>query len=184
MKATGIVRRIDDLGRVVIPKEIRRTMRIREGDPLEIYTDREGEVIFKKYSPIGELTEFASEYAETLFKTCAVPVAVCDKDCIIACAGISKKEFSEKKHTEEIENIIEGRSLYTAPATPERRIFLTDDNKNYYVSCAMPIFTEGDVIGCVASIGSMDGKYELPGTETEIKLIQTAASFLGKQMES
>ena len=157
---------------------------ISGGDPLEIYTDREGEVIFKKYSPIGELTEFASEYAETLFKTCAVPVAVCDKDCIIACAGISKKEFSDKKHSEEIENIIESRSLYNAPATPERRIFLTDDNKNYYVSCAMPIFTEGDVIGCVASIGSMDGKYELPATETEIKLIQTAASFLGKQMES
>ena len=157
---------------------------ISGGDPLEIYTDREGEVIFKKYSPIGELTEFASEYAETLFKTCAVPVAVCDKDCIIACAGISKKEFSDKKHSEEIENIIESRSLYNAPAAPERRIFLTEDNKNYYVSCAMPIFTEGDVIGCVASIGSMDGKYELPATETEIKLIQTAASFLGKQMES
>ena len=93
MKATGIVRRIDDLGRVVIPKEIRRTMRIREGDPLEIYTDREGEVIFKKYSPIGELMDFAAGYAETLYKTCNIPVAVCDKDCIIACAGISKKEF-------------------------------------------------------------------------------------------
>ena len=84
----------------------------------------------------------------------------------------------------EIENIIEGRSLYTAPVSPERRIFLTEDNKNYYVSCAMPIFTEGDVIGCVASIGSMEGKYELPATETEIKLIQTAASFLGRQLES
>ena len=98
--------------------------------------------------------------------------------------AFSKKEFSEKKHSEEIENIIEARSLYTAPLTPERRIFLTDDNTNYYVSCAMPIFTEGDVIGCVASIGSTEGKYELPATETEIKLIQTAASFLGKQMES
>ena len=97
MKATGIVRRIDDLGRVVIPKEIRRTMRIREGDPLEIYTDREGEVIFKKYSPIGELMDFASEYAETLYKTCNMPVAVCDRDCIIACAGVPKKEFLEKK---------------------------------------------------------------------------------------
>ena len=184
MKATGIVRRIDDLGRVVIPKEIRRTMRIREGDPLEIYTDREGEVIFKKYSPIGELTEFASEYAETLFRTCALPIAVCDKDCIIACAGISKKEFAERKHSEEIEQIIEGRTLYNAPASSERRIYLTDENKEYYVSCAMPIFTEGDVIGCVASIGSVEGKYELPAKETEIKLIQTAASFLGRQMES
>ena len=184
MKATGIVRRIDDLGRVVIPKEIRRTMRIREGDPLEIYTDREGEVIFKKYSPIGELMEFASEYAETLFKTCGMPVAVCDKDCVIACAGISKKEFVERKHSAEIEGIIEGRNLYIAPSSPEKRIFLTDENKNYFVSCAMPIFTEGDVIGCVASIGCTDGKYSLPASEIETKLIQTAASFLGRQLES
>jgi AbrB family transcriptional regulator (stage V sporulation protein T) len=184
MKATGIVRRIDDLGRVVIPKEIRRTMRIREGDPLEIYTDREGEVIFKKYSPIGELMDFASEYAETLFKTCGMPVAVCDKDCIIACAGISKKEFVERKHSSEIEGIIEARSLYLAPSVPEKRIYLTEENRNYYVSCAMPIFTEGDVIGCVASIGSAEGKYALPTPETETKLIQTAAGFLGRQMEA
>ena len=112
MKATGIVRRIDDLGRVVIPKEIRRTMRIREGDPLEIYTDREGEVIFKKYSPIGELMDFAAEYAETLYKTCGIPVAVCDRDCVIACAGIPKKEYIEKKLSAEAEGIIEGRTLY------------------------------------------------------------------------
>ena len=105
MKATGIVRRIDDLGRVVIPKEIRRTMRIREGDPLEIYTDREGEVIFKKYSPIGELMDFAAEYAETLYKTCGIPVAVCDRDCVIACAGIPKKEYIEKKLSAEAEGI-------------------------------------------------------------------------------
>ncbi len=184
MKATGIVRRIDDLGRVVIPKEIRRTMRIREGDPLEIYTDREGEVIFKKYSPIGELMEFASEYAETLFKTCGLPIAVCDKDCVIACAGIPKREFMERKHSPEIENIIEARSLYMAPSIPEKRIFLTEENKNYYVSCAMPIFTEGDVIGCVASIGSADGKYSLLAPEIETKLIQTAAGFLGRQLEA
>ena len=87
MKATGIVRRIDDLGRVVIPKEIRRTMRIREGDPLEIYTDREGEVIFKKYSPMGELGSFASQYAETLHKTANMSVIISDRDAVIACAG-------------------------------------------------------------------------------------------------
>ena len=88
MKATGIVRRIDDLGRVVIPKEIRRTMRIREGDPLEIYTDRDGEVIFKKYSPIGELNTFAAQYAETLHKTCELDVIICDRDAVIAAAGV------------------------------------------------------------------------------------------------
>ena len=97
MKATGIVRRIDDLGRVVIPKEIRRTMRIREGDPLEIYTDREGEVIFKKYSPIGELQTFAAEYAETLQKTSGLPIFVTDRDAVIAVAGASKREYLDRK---------------------------------------------------------------------------------------
>ena len=183
MKATGIVRRIDDLGRVVIPKEIRRTMRIREGDPLEIYTDREGEVIFKKYSPIGELMDFAAGYAETLYKTCNIPVAVCDKDCIIACAGISKKEFLEKKHSAQVEELIEGRGLYVA-SDSEDKIFLTEDTKTSYVSCAMPIFAEGDVIGCVISVGSTDGKNDMLGTETETKLIQTAAGFLGRQLEA
>ena len=107
MKATGIVRRIDDLGRVVIPKEIRRTMRIREGDPLEIYTDREGEVIFKKYSPIGELAAFASQYAETLQKICSMAVIITDRDAEIASAGVSKKEYGERKVSYDMEKIME-----------------------------------------------------------------------------
>ena len=106
MKATGIVRRIDDLGRVVIPKEIRRTMRIREGDPLEIFTDRDGEVIFKKYSPIGELTAFAAQYAETLHKTCDLSVIICDRDSVVASAGVPKKEYADKPLSDEIEAII------------------------------------------------------------------------------
>ena len=126
MKATGIVRRIDDLGRVVIPKEIRRTMRIREGDPLEIYTDRDGEVIFKKYSPIGELTVFASQYADTLHKTGGLNVAVADRDAVIAVAGVPKKEYLETKLTPEIEKVMEGRSLYEYRAG-EERIALIDD---------------------------------------------------------
>ncbi len=97
MKATGIVRRIDDLGRVVIPKEIRRTMRIREGDPLEIFTDNDGEVIFKKYSPIGELSSFAGQYGEVLFKTGGYPVIICDRDHVISVAGVSKKELIERR---------------------------------------------------------------------------------------
>ena len=112
MKATGIVRRIDDLGRVVIPKEIRRTMRIREGDPLEIYTDREGEVIFKKYSPIGELSGFAAQYAETLYKTCDMAVIICDRDAIIACAGLPKKDYAERPFSDELDRIIENRTFY------------------------------------------------------------------------
>lgn len=182
MKATGIVRRIDDLGRVVIPKEIRRTMRIREGDPLEIYTDREGEVIFKKYSPIGELMDFAGEYAETLYKTCGIPVAVCDRDCVIACAGISKREYVEKKLSSDMETVIEGRSLYTYSSQKEK-IYLTEDGKSNHVTSAMPIFAEGDVIGCVAAVSGNENKADTVGAEAETKLIQTAAGFLGKQLE-
>ena len=106
MKATGIVRRIDDLGRVVIPKEIRRTLRIREGDPLEIFTDREGEIILKKYSPIGELGTFAKEYAESLAQTVGHITCIVDKDQIIAVSGGGKKEFFECHIKSEMENCI------------------------------------------------------------------------------
>ncbi|MCI7812813.1 MAG: AbrB/MazE/SpoVT family DNA-binding domain-containing protein, partial [Robinsoniella sp.] len=109
MKATGIVRRIDDLGRVVIPKEIRRTLRIREGDPLEIFTDRQGEVILKKYSPIGELGTFAKEYAEALAQGTNHVICICDKDQVIAAAGGMKKETVGKNISEELETIISDR---------------------------------------------------------------------------
>ena len=96
MKATGIVRRIDDLGRIVIPKEIRRTMRIREGDPMEIFTSREGEILLKKYSPVGELGEFASELAESVAQTIGELICVTDRDYVIAAAGAGKKEVEGK----------------------------------------------------------------------------------------
>jgi AbrB family transcriptional regulator (stage V sporulation protein T) len=92
LKATGIVRRIDELGRVVIPKEIRRTLRIREGDPLEIFTDRDGEVILKKYSPIGELGEFAKQFAESLNKSLGHVACIADRDAILATSGTTRKE--------------------------------------------------------------------------------------------
>ena len=176
MKATGIVRRIDDLGRVVIPKEIRRTMRIREGDPLEIYTDREGEVIFKKYSPIGELSVFAGQYAEAMCKSCGLSVVICDRDAIIACAGVPRKDYLEKKISDTLESVMEGRSIYVA----NEDVSATSEGGSYYVGCAMPIVNEGDVIGCVAALHSGNGA----SGEVEQKLIITAASFLGKQMES
>ncbi len=185
MKATGIVRRIDDLGRVVIPKEIRRTMRIREGDPLEIYTDREGEVIFKKYSPIGEMTGFAAQYAETLYKTCGMAVIISDRDAVIASAGVSRKEYADKSLSDELEEIMEGRGMYLYRDGGER-IFATADGRNHYVSCAMPIISEGDVVGCVASLcetGSERGR-EAISADIESKLILTAAGFLGRQLES
>ena len=184
MKATGIVRRIDDLGRVVIPKEIRKTMRIREGDPLEIYTDREGEVIFKKYSPIGELAIFAGEYAETLYKTCSLSVIICDRDAVIATAGVPRKEYADKALSDELEKIIESRSLYvwregmdTIPAIA--------DGSSHTVRCAMPILSEGDIVGCVVSLsGNEKEDKKIPAVDVETKLIQTAAGFLGRQLES
>lgn len=182
MKATGIVRRIDDLGRVVIPKEIRRTMRIREGDPLEIFTDREGEVIFKKYSPIGELADFASQYAETLHKTCGMSVVICDRDTVIAGSGIPKKEYSDKTLSKELEEIISSRALYCYNDGEDKK-YITSDGGSYYVSCAMPIITEGDLTGCVASVTDGQTRPDL-SKEIEQKLVQTAATFLGKQLES
>jgi len=182
MKATGIVRRIDDLGRVVIPKEIRRTMRIREGDPLEIFTDREGEVIFKKYSPIGELGSFASQYAETLHKTCDLAIVICDRDAVIACSGVPKKDFMDKTLSSDMESIFENRTLYTCHQG-EGRISVTSDSENsHYISCAMPIITEGDVTGCVVSL-TPDNSAPLNDPDIEQKLIQTAALFLGRQLE-
>lgn len=180
MKATGIVRRIDDLGRVVIPKEIRRTMRIREGDPLEIYTDRDGEVIFKKYSPIGELSSFASQYVDTLNKVCGMAVVVTDRDTVISCAGVSKKEYQDKKISLDFEEIVEGRSLYSYKNGAPR--VSVCDGTLHFVKYAMPIISEGDIIGCIACITNE----EKPDTDThttEAKLIQTAASFLGRQFE-
>ena len=177
MKATGIVRRIDDLGRVVIPKEIRRTMRIREGDPLEIFTDHDGEVIFKKYSPIGELFNFAASYCETLHKSCGLTVVVCDRDSIIACAGLPKKEFVDQKLPQELERLIERRQLFCH----RRGEALIDIGKaGTYVSALMPILLDGDIIGAVCSITDSDAE---PG-DLEIKLVQTAAAFLAKQLES
>ena len=183
MKATGIVRRIDDLGRVVIPKEIRRTLRIKEGDPLEIYTDREGEVIFKKYSPIGELQNFATEYADTLQKTSSMPIFICDRDEVIAVSGASKKEYLDRKISPALEQIVEKRSLYVRGNT-EEAVAITSDGGSHYVNCAMPILSEGDVVGCVVSAVPYDaaGGPRI-SNETESKLIQTAGVFLGKQME-
>ena len=182
MKATGIVRRIDDLGRVVIPKEIRRTMRIREGDPLEIYTDREGEVIFKKYSPIGELAGFAAQYAETLQKTSGMAIIVTDRDAVIASSGVSKKEYHERKISEELEDIMETRGLYLQRSGQDR-LRVIEDGGSHYISCAMPILAEGDIIGAILSVVHNEGGERI-SSEIEVKLIQTAASFLGRQMES
>ena len=181
MKATGIVRRIDDLGRVVIPKEIRRTLRIREGDPLEIFTDRDGEVIFKKYSPVGELLSFASQYAETLYKTSGIPIIITDRDMVVAYAGVPKKEASDKKVSHDVETIMESRQLYTMTQGDTLRTAV-DGSEKLMISACMPILAEGDIIGSVISV--LSEEEQTAPDETEIKLIQTAAAFLSKQLEA
>ncbi len=180
MKATGIVRRIDDLGRVVIPKEIRRTLRIREGDPLEIFTDRDGGVILKKYSPIGELTDFSKEYAEALQQSTGHIILISDNDAFISVSGTSKKEFLERKISDELEDIMDKRKSVVLSATNKNLIPIHgDDESKYSGQVIAPILAEGDAIGSVVIL-SKEGKAL---GEVEQKLAETAAAFLGKQME-
>ncbi|MDE6722757.1 MAG: AbrB/MazE/SpoVT family DNA-binding domain-containing protein [Eubacterium sp.] len=178
MKATGIVRRIDDLGRIVIPKEIRRSFRIREGDPLEIFTDAEGEVIFKKYSPIGELSNFANQYAEVLHKSGGLPIAIMDNDHVIAASGISKREILERRITKNIEELMENRAIHIR--TNDVPAINAIEGFNRKANVVYPIIYGGDVSGAVALIEDESNE---PPSETDIKLIQVAAAFLGKQME-
>ena len=180
MKATGIVRRIDDLGRVVIPKEIRRTMRIREGDPLEIFTDRDGEVIFKKYSPIGELSELAVTYCEVLTKSTDQAVIICDRDHCIAAGGIPKKEVLERRVTSGLEDVMEGRRLYTTLANQSGEQLFALEGTDIPASIVAPIISAGDIVGAVVFL-NVSAADEIP--QSDIKLATVAASFLGKNME-
>lgn len=183
MKATGVVRRIDDLGRIVIPKEIRKVLRIKEGDPIEIFTGREGEVILKKYSPIGELSEFASNYAETLAKTSGHIACITDKDNVIAVSGVSKKEFLEKDISKELEELLDEREIYLSNKNNDISLpIIKNDNqeRKFNAQVIYPIISQGDVIGSVVLI-SKDEKKKM--NETEEKLAQSAAGFLSGQME-
>ena len=179
MKATGIVRRIDDLGRVVIPKEIRRTMRIREGDPLEIYTSRDGEVIFKKYSLLGGVEDFAVQLCETMSRSTGSICAVTDRDTVIAVAGGGKRELLGKRITAELEQIMENRRIYqyTGESSP---IPVSDQSATLMTQVAAPILAEGDLLGLVLFIGTSP---DTATGDTELKLAQTIAAFLGRHME-
>lgn len=183
MKATGVVRRIDDLGRVVIPKEIRKTLRIKEGDPLEIFTDREGQIILKKYSPIGELSEFATGYAETLAKTTGHIACITDKDTIIAVSGGSKKEFLEQDVSNELEKLMEDKEVYTSKENSDMAMPITKNDrsdKKYNSQIVYPIISNGDTIGTVILM-SKDNNTKM--NEVEKKVAQSAATFLASQME-
>lgn len=178
MKATGIVRRIDDLGRVVIPKEIRRTLRIREGDPLEIFVARGAEIMLKKYSPISELGQFSTEYADALFDSLHVPIFISDRDEVIAVSGISKKDYLNKHIGETIETAIEGRESFLEQTNRSIEIVRGEEVEvNNYAICT--IIANGDPIGAVFAIAKDDNEVD----EVAHKVIETAASFLGKQME-
>ncbi|ACB83667.1 stage V sporulation protein T [Natranaerobius thermophilus] len=183
MKATGIVRRIDDLGRVVIPKEIRRTLRIREGDPLEIFVDREGEVILKKYSPIGELGEFAEEYVESIHETTGHIACISDRDMIISVAGTAKKEFLNRPLSPAVDRAMEERQSVKIEDSADHPYYqeAEDEQRSRFKSEVIaPIIAQGDAIGAVI-IGTKEKDYTM--TDQELKIAETAAGFLAKQME-
>ncbi len=177
MKATGIVRRIDDLGRVVIPKEIRRTMRIRDGDPLEIFTGPNEEIVFKKYSPVGEMGTFATQYADVMSRACALPVLICDRDHVIAVAGESKKEYLERRLSPQLEQAMEERQLVVTNGSS--RLYAAE-GKERPVGVMAPILAAGDIAGCVCILCDEKGA---PPSDSDQKLAQVAAAFLGRQME-
>ena len=180
MKATGIVRRIDDLGRIVIPKEIRRTLHIREADPLEIFTDREGQVILKKYSPIGEMTTFAKQYVESLAQVSGHAVLIADRDQFIAAAG-GYKQLVNKSVGKQLDEKVHNREIIIASRGDRNFISVCDEGSDEYQHEAIaPILCEGDIIGSVVLLQN-DSRNRMG--EVEQKLLLSAAAFLGRQME-
>ncbi len=179
MKATGIVRRIDDLGRIVIPKEIRRTLRIRESDPLEIFTDREGEIILKKYSSIGEMNGFAKQYADSLAQVSGRIAVIADRDRYIAVSG-GMKTLLNQHISKDVERKMEKRESVMAKKNDKSFVALTEEENDCIQQVMAPIISEGDVVGVVFLLAT-DEKENMG--EVERKLVLSAASFLGKQME-
>lgn len=181
MKATGIVRRIDDLGRIVVPKEIRRTLRLREGTPLEIFTDREGEIILKKYSPMVELTAFAGQYAEAMAQSTGLMVCITDRDQVIAVAGGPKKDLLQKNISRQLEQLINERQSVCAGKDDKNFIpLVAEELEGVTAQVVTAILCEGDAIGAVAVL-SREPRARFG--DMEMKLAATAAGFLGRQME-
>lgn len=181
MKATGIVRRIDELGRVIIPKEIRRTMRIREGDPLEIFTDREGEIILKKYSPIGEMGDFARHFSESLHKTTGHIACISNRDCIVAVSGAMRRDYMDHRISNEIENVMTNRKAFQS--TDKNTVSITFEESNgsdYTCQTIVPIVVDGEPVGAII-LASKDSGVIM--RDMEMAVCQTAASFMAKQLE-
>ncbi|MCI7108328.1 MAG: stage V sporulation T C-terminal domain-containing protein [Lachnospiraceae bacterium] len=181
MKATGIVRRIDDLGRIVVPKEIRRTLRIREGDPLEIFTNREGEIVLKKYSPVGELGEFATCYAQSLAQVVEALVCITDRDYVIAAAGSGRKEVEGEHLSSEVEALIERRGTFVVSDVDQELPIVTKNWKSDYKgSVVSSIICNGDCQGAVIMLEKTGQSDKLDVLKI---LAMSAANFLGKNME-
>lgn len=179
MKATGVVRRIDDLGRVVIPKEIRRNLRIREGDSLEIYVDNAGDVILKKYSPIEDLSEFAQQYADALYLAIGKDIIICDRDIIVAATANLKKKYLNKKVSEQLEKYMNSRIAKVEKNATDFE--LTADVNEHTTFVIQPILSSGDCVGAVIILGN-ENSSEI--TEVDLTSARTAASFIGKYLEA
>ena len=183
MRATGIVRRIDELGRVVIPKEIRRTLRIREGDPLEIFTDHDGEVVLKKYSPIGEISTIAKDYTDSLYRTLGHMALICDRDAVVSASGTAKREFVEKALSQDVDQILQSRQLSMLNLTTGAKMIpVTNDDRpeGYTAQIIAPILADGEIIGGVMLLSREAGASM---TDVDRKVAETTANIVGKQME-
>ncbi len=183
MRATGIVRRIDELGRVVIPKEIRRTLRIREGDPLEIYTDHDGEVVLKKYSPIGEISTIAKDYTDSLYRTLGHMACISDRDAVVSVSGTSRKDLMEKPLSSELDQILQNRQTVVLNLmSGDKMIPITGDDKaeQYTGQIIVPILSDGEIIGGLILLGRESGSKM---TDIEQKVAETTATIVGRQME-
>ena len=180
MKATGIVRRIDELGRIVIPKEIRRTHKIREGTPMEIFSGENGELMLKKFSPILELEDISEDCVKSVYDVLEIDTFVCDKDTIIAVQGSAgfKKNYLHKNISLDLEKLIENRKAVILnskeganliPITKELEI-------NYASLIVVPILAEGDTYGAIVVVGNN------VFTNLEVKILQTFANFISLQI--
>ncbi len=181
MKATGIVRKIDELGRVVIPKEIRKALRIREGDPLEIYTEKNGEIVLKKYAPMGDILEIVTQYVESLAYTTEFIACVTDTETIIAISGAPKSDFLEKEISEHVLNVMEERAIWSTKDDTKMPILDGEKTTKYTAQIIAPIISDADAIGTVI-LFSFDHNQKI--TDTEYKMVKSAANFLGRQMET
>lgn len=179
MKATGIIRKIDDLGRIVIPKEMRKTLRIREGDALEIYVERNGEIILKRYAPLGEIIEEINAYAEVLHNATGFNVCITDTKEVIAISGTSKRKYLEGSISEDLIYVLELRDVYINKDKKSIKI-TTKDDLTYSTQIIAPIISDADLIGSIIFF-SDETKKEI--TDVDLALIKTAVKFLSKQME-